>query len=69
MKIIKINDIRKLEYSEISSQMIEVQKYLFDLKFKHATKQSVKTHLFKKYKRMLAQLLTEESKLINNKSV
>lgn len=69
MKIIKMNEIRTLDFSEISGHIIEAQKYLFDLKLKHATRQQIKTHLFKKYKRMLAQLLTQQNKLMNNKAV
>lgn len=66
MKAITITEIRRLEYSELSSKIIEMQKYLFELKLKHETKQTIKTHLFKRYKRILAQLLTEQHKFQNS---
>ena len=66
MKIIAKNEIKHLTPSEISIKIIEVQKYLFELRIKCATKQSIKTHLFKKYKWILAQLLTREHQLKNS---
>ena len=63
MKILTIQEIRKLKNIELNDKILEVKKVLFDLKFKQATKKSIKTHLFKKYKRMLAQLLTIEKNL------
>ena len=62
MKTITIKEIKSLEYSTLSAKIIEAQKHLFELKFKQATKQPVKNHLFKKYKHMLAQMLTEQHK-------
>lgn len=58
MKPITIEEIKNLESSEVTAKIIEAQKYLFQLRFKQATRQTVKPHLFKKYKRILAQLLT-----------
>ncbi len=55
-----------MESSEINKKIIAVQRYLFELKFKQATKQQIKTHLFKKYKRILAQLLTVQHNLQNS---
>lgn len=66
MKIITKNEIKHLTSSEISIKIIEIQKCLFELRIKYATKQSIKTHLFKKYKWMLAQLLTREQQLENS---
>lgn len=63
MEILTIKEIQKLKTIELSSKILEVKKALFDLKFKQATKKSIKTHLLKKYKRMLAQLLTIEKNL------
>lgn len=62
MEAIAISDIKNLDPSEISDLIIKLQKHLFDLQLKHGTRQSVKTHLFKKYRRILAQLLTEQHK-------
>lgn len=62
MQTITKNEIKKLTSSEISDKILEVQKNLFELKLKQATKQNIKTHLFKKNRRALAQLLTEQKK-------
>lgn len=66
MKAIAKHEIKNLTSSEISSKIIEAQKYLLDLKLKHATRQNIKTHLFKKYRRILARLLTEQRKFNNS---
>ena len=58
----KISEIRKLSSSELTSNIAEMQRRLFELRLSQATKQSAKPHLFKKYKHILAQLLTEEHK-------
>lgn len=62
METITKDEIKKLTSSEISDKILEVQKSLLELKLKQATKQSIKTHLFKKNRRTLAQLLTEQKK-------
>lgn len=56
----KIKEIRKLSPVDRSLKIKEVKKKLFELKFKQATRQTVKAHLFKKQKHLLAQLLTIE---------
>lgn len=66
MKAITKHEMKNLTSSEISGKIVEVQKQLFKLKLKHATKQTIKTHLFKKNKRILAQLLTEQHKSNNS---
>ena len=60
INIITAKQIRNLQPSELSKKIIEVKKALFELRFKQATRQSIKNHLFKQYKRMLAQMLTIE---------
>ena len=40
-------DIRNLSDSEISEKIENLRKELFDLRFKQATRQLVKTHRFK----------------------
>lgn len=62
MKIMQISEIKNLKHSELNNKITEVEKYLLELKFKQATRQAVKTHLFKKYKHMLAQMLTMQHK-------
>ena len=63
MEILTTKQIKTLNHTEIQERILEVQQNLFDLKFKHLTKKSIKTHLLKKYRRMLAQLLTIETQL------
>ena len=63
MEILTIEQIKTLSNTEIQKKILEVQQNLFDLKFKHMTKKSIKTHFLKKYRRMLAQLLTIEMQL------
>lgn len=63
MEILTFQEIKKLEKIELDNKILEVKKTLFDLKFKQAIKKSIKTDLLKKYKRMLAQLLTIENNL------
>ena len=58
MEIMTIDEIKKLKFNEITEKIIEAQKHIFELKFKQSIRQTVKSHLFKKYRRMLAQLLT-----------
>jgi len=63
MNLLNIKEIKNLELKEINNKIIEVHHELFELKFKKSTRQAIKTHLLKKYKRMLAQLLTVEHNL------
>ena len=51
-------DVRNLSDSEMSDKIQNLRKELFDLRFKHATKQLAKTHRFKEVRTELAQLLT-----------
>ena len=67
MEALTIQEIKKLKNIELTDKIIEVKKALFELKFKQATQKSIKTHLLKKYKRMLAQLLTIERNLQGKK--
>ena len=61
MKILNIKEIKKLTNLELNEKIIEIRTELFDLRFKQATQKSVKNHLFKLYRRMLAQALTIKS--------
>lgn len=61
MKVLTINEIKQLTSLELDKTIIEIQKELFNLRFQQATQKSVKSHLFKKYKKMLAQSLTVKS--------
>ena len=43
---------------EIHNKIINIRKALFELRFQKATRKRVKPHLFKQYRKTLAQLLT-----------
>lgn len=58
MGISKFNDIKTLSTLEISQEIIKTEKTLFDLRFKKATRQPLKSHEIKNAKRRLAQLKT-----------
>lgn len=54
-------ELRKLDNEELTKEIINTKKELFELRLKKATRQSFKPHLFKHKKRKVAQLLTLES--------
>lgn len=60
MILLQIHEIKNLSLQEIEEKIHAVKKEIFELKFKQATRQPIKTHLFRTYKRFLAQLLTIE---------
>lgn len=58
MSFSKIDNIQNLNPDQLEDKIIQLKKDLFDLQIKKATKQSIKTHLFKHKKHELAQILT-----------
>ena len=48
---------------KIQEEVRQIKKDLLDIKIKQKTQQQVKTHLFKKKKHRLAQLLTLKSQI------
>jgi len=58
MGLPKFTDIISLSNTEISEAIIETENQLFTLRFKQATRQSLKSHEIKNAKRRLAQLKT-----------
>jgi len=54
----KFKEFKNLNGSEIQSQIDNLRKELFDLRFKQATRQLNETHKFKVIKKQIAQLLT-----------
>jgi large subunit ribosomal protein L29 len=61
MAFTNFEDFNKLSTEELSTQIVETKKQLFDLRLQRATRQSFKSHSFKHLKRKVAQLLTIES--------
>ena len=58
MSLPQFNDILSLSNVEISDAIIETENKLFQLRFKKATRQNLKTHEIKHIKRRLAHLKT-----------
>ena len=57
MSLPKIKDLINLNSeSDISNEILILQKQLFELKIKKSTNQSIKTHLFIHTKRRISQL-------------
>nr|YP_009488715.1 50S ribosomal protein L29 [Grateloupia filicina]AWD77435.1 50S ribosomal protein L29 [Grateloupia filicina]BCB15027.1 50S ribosomal protein L29 [Grateloupia asiatica] len=62
MSLPQINHSRDLSSEEIKKRIIQVKKDLFNIRLKRATKQNIKSHIFKHKKHELAQLLMLETK-------
>ena len=60
MKLLTSNEIISLDHKQIQEEILNIKKILLDVRMKQATRQTVKSHLFKLYKRQLAKLLTME---------
>ena len=58
MSLPQFTDIISLSNLEISDAIIETENKLFQLRFKKATRQNLKSHEIKHTKRQLAQLKT-----------
>jgi large subunit ribosomal protein L29 len=58
MSLPQLTDIISLSNVEISDAIIETETKLFQLRFKKATRQNLKSHQIKHTKRQLAQLKT-----------
>ncbi len=58
MSLPQFTDIISLSNVEISDAIIETENKLFNLRFKKATRQNLKSHEIKQTKRQLAQLKT-----------
>lgn len=60
MPLPKISEARDLSDEELSDQILDVKKQLFQLRLQKATRQLDKPHKFKHTKHRLAQLLSVE---------
>jgi large subunit ribosomal protein L29 len=58
MSLPSIRELETLDDNALDRKVIETKKEIFDLRLKKATFTSLEPHLFKKAKRVLAQLLT-----------
>ena len=64
MGLSQYSDIRSLSSEDINTNILKVEKKIFDLRFKKATRQTYKSHELKNEKRKLAQLKTFEKELL-----
>ncbi len=58
MALSKMSDLRSLSSDEVETQIEELKRELFNLRFQKATRQPVKSHQFKHARHKLAQLKT-----------
>nr|YP_009297890.1 ribosomal protein L29 [Kumanoa americana]AOM67624.1 ribosomal protein L29 [Kumanoa americana] len=58
MKLFTIEEIKKLDQQNAITEIIKIKKKLLDLRVKQSTRQPIKSHLFKLYKKQIAQILT-----------
>lgn len=56
-----IAELRNLSESDISKEINEIRKELFDLRFQQATRQLSNSHRFKLARHKLAQLMTVQN--------
>lgn len=56
----KMSEIQDLDDTQLAEAILTVKKELFQLRFRQATRQPVKTHEFRHARHKLAQLLTLE---------
>lgn len=59
------NSIKDLTIEDIQNKIIELKKELILLNIKKVTKQNIKSHLIKKNKHQISQLLTLQHNYIN----
>ena len=63
MSLSQYSNILSLSSEEITAEILKIEKKIFDLRFKKATRQSYKFHELKHEKRKLAQLKTFEKNI------
>jgi large subunit ribosomal protein L29 len=68
MGLSQYSSISSLSTEEINVEMVKIEKEIFDLRFKKATRQSYKLHELKNKKRKLAQLKTFARTLLDQEN-
>nr|YP_009314776.1 Ribosomal protein L29 [Neoizziella asiatica]SCW23231.1 Ribosomal protein L29 [Neoizziella asiatica] len=69
MPIISLQEIRDMKNTDIDEQILEIKKILLDYRIKQATRQSLKPHLIKRYKKQLAKIMTIKHERIIYKTI
>jgi len=62
MKLLTTAEIKTLKDEHLVEEIINIKKLLLNFKLKQATRQPIKSHLFKLYKCQLAKILTIKHK-------
>nr|QCI06054.1 ribosomal protein L29 [Delesseria sanguinea] len=62
-----LKQLKLLKIEDIQNKIIELKKDIILLKIKQKTKQKIKTHLLKRTKHEISQLMTLEHLYINKK--
>lgn len=62
MKELNISEIKELNTTDRQAEITRCELLLMDLRIKKVTKQNLKSHEFKKIKRYLAKLISENNK-------
>nr|UHY41221.1 ribosomal protein L29 [Thalassionema frauenfeldii] len=68
MGLSQYSTISSLSNEEINVEMVKIEKEIFDLRFKKATRQNYKLHELKNKKRKLAQLKTFARTLLDKEN-
>ena len=58
MALTKMSELRDLSSTEVETQIQDLKRQLFDLRFQQGTRQPVQPHQFKHLRHTLAQLMT-----------
>ena len=66
MNKLTVEEIRALDHEKLKQEMINIKKILLDFRLKQATRQPIKPHIIKEYKKQLARVMTiRHEKFIN----
>lgn len=60
------NKLKNLSHKEVIKEIMKVRQELFELQFQQSTQKNVKSHLLKKKRCLIAQLLTHQTQLYKN---
>nr|YP_009628630.1 ribosomal protein L29 [Acrochaetium secundatum]QBX88413.1 ribosomal protein L29 [Acrochaetium secundatum] len=58
MKVLDSSEIRDLDQQEMQAEILAIKRILFDFRLKQATRQTIKPHSLKAYKKQLARITT-----------
>ena len=68
MSFQNFSEFKELDDAKLSEEIVNAKKFLFDMRLKKATRQTFKPHVFVHTKRKIAQLMTIEEQIKENKN-